>query len=105
MATISLPAKIFAGTVPTTESQVYTVPAGQTDVVTSVTLCNITDVAQEASVKLAGVYFFKDIDLAPRQITVLDFKQVLDAGDSVLIQAGNPNAVNMFMSGVKITSI
>lgn len=105
MATISLPAKLFAGLVTTTESQIYTVPAGETDIVTSVTLCNITNTAQQASIKFGGVYFFKDIDLAPRQITVLDFKQVLDAGDSVQVQSGNNNAVTLFISGVKVTSI
>lgn len=105
MATISLPAKLFAGSLTTTDSQIYTVPAGETDIVTSVTLCNITDAAQQASVKFGGVYFFKNIDLAPRQITVLDFKQVLDAGDSINVEAGNNSAVTAFISGVKVTSI
>ena len=105
MAQISLPARIFGGTVPVTESQVYTVPAGETDVITSITLCNTTDVAQQASAKFAGSFFFKNIDLAPRQITVIDVKQVLNAGDAIILNAGLANAVNIFISGVKITTI
>lgn len=105
MATISLPAKIFAGKLVTTESQIYTVPAGETDVITSVTLCNLTNVAHTATVKFGGVEFFKNIDLAPRQITVLDFKQVLDAGDAIQASADSADAVSMFVSGVKVTAI
>ena len=105
MASISLPARLFSGTITTTEQQVYTVPAGETDVVTSITLCNVTNAAQQASAKLGGVFFFKNIDLAPRQITVLDVKQVLNSGDAIIVQAGAADSVTAFISGVKITTI
>lgn len=105
MASISLPARLFSGNLTTTEQQVYTVPAGETDVVTSITLCNVTDAAQQASAKLGGVFFFKNIDLAPRQITVLDVKQVLNAGDSIVVSSANADSVTAFVSGVKITQI
>ncbi len=105
MATISLPARLFSGTITATEQQVYTVPAGETDVVTSITLCNVTNAAQQASARLGGVFFFKNIDLAPRQITVLDVKQVLNAGDAIQIQAGAADSVTAFISGVKITQV
>lgn len=105
MATVSLPNKIFAGVLTDVEEQIYTVLAGETDVITSATLCNLTDAAQTASVKFGGVYFFKDVDLAPRQVTVLDFKQVLSAGDAIVVGASNPDAVSLFLSSVKITVI
>lgn len=105
MASISLPARLFSGSLTTTEQQVYTVPAGETDVVTSITLCNVTDAAQQASAKLGGIFFFKNIDLAPRQITVLDVKQVLNAGDSIVVSSSNADSVTAFVSGVKITQV
>jgi hypothetical protein len=105
MAQISLPARLFGGLVTATEAQVYTVPAGETDVITSITLSNVTDVAQQASAKFAGIFFFKNIDLAPRQITVIDVKQVLNAGDAIILSAGNASSVTAFISGVKITTI
>lgn len=105
MATISLPNRLFAGTINTAETQIYTVQAGETDVVTSLTLTNLTDVAQTASIKFAGVFFIKNIDLAPRQITVFDFKQVLNAGDAIQVSASNANAVSLFISGVKVTTV
>jgi hypothetical protein len=105
MASISLPARLFSGSLTTTEQQVYTVPAGETDVVTSITLCNVTNTAQQASAKLGGIFFFKNIDLAPRQITVLDVKQVLNAGDSIVVSSSNADSVTAFVSGVKITQV
>lgn len=105
MASISLPARLFSGSLTTTEQQVYTVPAGETDVVTSITLCNVTNAAQQASAKLGGIFFFKNIDLAPRQITVLDVKQVLNAGDSIVVNSSNADSVTAFVSGVKITQV
>ena len=105
MATISLPARLYSGVVPNTATQIWTCPAGETDVITSITLCNTTDVAQQASAKFAGIFFFKNIDLAPRQITVIDVKQVLNAGDAIILSAGNATSVTAFISGVKITTI
>jgi hypothetical protein len=105
MATVSLPNKIYASVVNDVEEQIYTVLAGETDVITSATLSNLTDVAQTVSMKFAGVFFFKNIDLAPRQLTVIDFKQVLNAGDSITVQASAADAVSLFISSVKITAI
>jgi hypothetical protein len=105
MATISLPNRLFAGVLTTVEGQIFTVQAGETSVVTSLTLTNLTDVGQTASVKMAGVHFIKNIDLAPRQITVFDFKQVLNAGESIQASAAASDAVSMFASGVQITQV
>lgn len=105
MAVVSLPNRLFAGVLGTVENQIYTVQAGEQDVITSLTLSNLTDAAQTASVKLAGVYFIKNIDLAPRQVIVFDFKQVLNAGEAIITAAGAAAAVSLFISGVKITTI
>lgn len=106
MPTISLPAKLYAGTLTTTTSATLgsIVPAGETDVVTSIVVSNITDVAVQATLSMGGVVFFKNLDLAPRQVTVLDMKQVLNAGDAIQGGASAASSVNMFISGVKITN-
>jgi hypothetical protein len=105
MATISLPARLFSGVISTTPTQIWTCPAGETDVITSVTVANLTDVAKQCTLTFAGTDFFKNLDLAPRQITVLDFKQVLNAGDSISVSATAAAAVSLFISGVKVTNI
>lgn len=105
MATISLPARLYSGVVPTTSTQIWTCPAGETDVITSVTVANLTDAAKQCTLTFAGTDFFKNLDLAPRQITVLDFKQVLNAGDSINVSASAATSVSLFISGVKVTQI
>lgn len=105
MATISLPARLYSGVVPNTSTQIWTCPAGETDVITSVTVANLTNVATQCTLTFAGTDFFKNLDLAPRQITVLDFKQVLNAGDAISVSATTASAVSLFISGVKVTNI
>jgi hypothetical protein len=36
---------------------------------------------------------------------VLDFKQVLNAGDAITVSASVASAVSLFISGVKVTNI
>lgn len=105
MAQVSLPTRFFAGNLTDTPSQIFTVQAGETDVVTSATLCNLTDVAQTATITMAGVDFIKNIDLAPRQVMVFDFKQVLTAGEAIVVSADETDSVSLFLSGVQITDI
>jgi len=105
MAQVSLPTRYFAGNLSDTETQIFTVQAGETDVITSMTLCNLTDAAQTATVKMANVEFIKDIDLAPRQVMVFDFKQVLTAGEAIVVSSATNDAVSLFFSGVQITYI
>lgn len=105
MAQVSLPTRFFAGNIADVESQIFTVQAGETDVVTSATLCNLTDVAHTASIKMAGVDLIKNIDLAPRQVVVFDFKQVITAGEAIVVSADEADAVSLFISGVQITDI
>lgn len=105
MAVVSLPARFGAGTATTSEVTVLTVPGGETDIVTSVTFDNITDVANQVTLKMAGVNFAKNLDLPPRSLTVLDFKQVLNTAETITIQASVNNGVTFFISGVKITNV
>lgn len=105
MATISLPAKFYRGVIDTTPQQIWVTPAGELDVITSVTLANLTDVANQATLRFGTTDFFKNLDLAPRQIVVLDFKQVLESGDGITVSGSVANAISLFISGVKVTSV
>ena len=105
MAQVSLPTRFFAGNVNSVEERVYTVQAGETSVVTSAMLSNLTNVAHTVSVKFAGIDLIKNLDLAPRQVSVFDFKQVLNAGEAIRISADEADAVSLFLSGVQITEL
>jgi len=105
MSTISLPAKFYRGVIGTTPEQIWVTPAGELDVITSVTLANLTDVANTATLRFGTTDFFKNLDLAPRQIVVLDFKQVLESGDGITVSGSVASAISLFISGVKVTSV
>jgi uncharacterized membrane protein len=102
--TVSLPARFYAGILNNTETGVWTVPAAETDVVTSITAQNLTLVAQTFNVKMAGVFLAYQISLPPQTFMTLDIKQVLNTAESIQVTASNNAAVSMFISGVKITS-
>lgn len=102
--TISLPARFYAGTLPTIETGVWTVPAAETDVITSITVQNITLVAQTFNVKMAGVFLAFQLSLPPQTFLTLDIKQVLNTAETIAVTASNAAAVTMFISGVKITT-
>jgi hypothetical protein len=102
--TVSLPARFYAGTLTNAEVGVWTVPAAETDVITSITAMNITQVAQTFDVKMAGTFLAYQLSLPPQTFMTLDIKQVLNTAESILVKASNGSAVTMFISGVKITS-
>ena len=68
--TVSLPARFYAGTLTNAEVGVWTVPAAETDVITSITVQNITLVAQTFDVKMAGTFLAYQLSLPPQ---TLDF--------------------------------
>ena len=102
--TVSLPARFYAGTLTNAEVGVWTVPAAETDVITSITAMNITQVAQTFDVKMAGTFLAYQLSLPPQTFMTLDIKQVLNTAESILVKASNNSSVTMFISGVKITS-
>lgn len=102
--TVSLPARFFAGVLNNTETGVWTVPAAETDVITSITVQNLTLVAQTFNVKVAGVFLAYNLSLPPQTFMTLDIKQVINTAETIAVTASNAAAVSMFISGVKITS-
>ena len=107
-STASLPVRFFpavggSALAAGSETNIYSTPASQVDVVTSVTFNNLTDIAQTVTLKIASNFFAKSLDLPPRSLTVLDFKQVLNTNEIIHLSASNVSAVSCFISGVKIT--
>lgn len=105
MATVSLPSRFYADTLPASETSVYTTPAAQIDVITSLTFDNLTDSTKTVTMRMAGKFFVKSLDIPPRAIIVLDVKQVLNTAENIQISASAADSVSVFISGVKITQV
>ena len=105
MATItSLPQRFYAGPLPLASTAVYTTPSAETDVLTSISVMNITSAAQTFTIQIAGTYLAYQLSIPPQSLTVLDAKLVMNTGDVINLAASAANAVTMFISGVKVTS-
>ena len=105
MATVSLPNRFYAGTLAASETAVYTTPAAQIDVITSVTFANLTDATATVTMKMASQFLVKTLDVPPRAVIVLDFKQVLNTAENIQLTASAANTISSFISGVKINQV
>lgn len=105
MATVSLPNRFYADTVPASETAVYTTPAAQIDVITSLTFANLTNATRTVTMKMAGEFFVKSLDVPPRAIIVLDVKQALNTAENIQINADQADSISAFISGVKINQV
>jgi hypothetical protein len=102
--TVSLPARFYAGSVPVVETAVWTVPAAETDVITSITVMNNTLNARTFNVKLAEVFLAYNLSIPPQTFMTLDIKQVINTAEIIKVTADAASSLTMFISGVKITT-
>jgi hypothetical protein len=105
MATVSLPSRFYADTLPSSETSVYTTPAAQIDVITSITFDNLTAATRTVTMRMAGKFFVKTLDIPPRAVIVLDVKQVLNTAENIQLTADAADSISAFISGVKITQV
>ena len=105
MATVSLPNRFYANTLLASEESVMTTPAATIDVITSITFDNLTDSTKTVTMRMAGKFFVKNLDIPPRAVIVLDVKQVLNTAENIQISASAADSVSVFISGVKITQV
>ncbi len=74
----------------TTLTTIYTVPAGETNIVVGLTLANVHNASNTISAKVAGVHLVKSIPLpAGSTIELLDGKIVLTPGDTVTVESAS----------------
>lgn len=105
MATVVTPVRFYANVPGTSDVAVYTVPASQIDVVTSLTFDNLTDSAAQVNVKMAGQFLVKNLDVPPRSLIALDFKVVLNTVETISVYQNTANACSVFISGVKVNEV
>ena len=102
--TVSLPSRFYAGVLPTAETAVWTTPAAETDVITSITVQNLTSSAQTFNVKIAEVYLAYKLSVPPQTFLTLDVKQVMNVSEIIKVTGSTASSLSMFISGVKVTT-
>jgi hypothetical protein len=89
------------GAFATGSTTLYTVPAGNTAVVTNIIITNTAGSAGTFTLGLAGTSLATTVSVAANSITAIDLKQVLAAAQTITGQA-SATTINYHISGVEI---
>jgi hypothetical protein len=65
----------------------------------------LTDATATVTMKMAAQFLIKTLDVPPRAVIVLDFKQVLNTAENIQLTASAANTISSFISGVKINNV
>lgn len=96
------PKRIYRGAASTSSSDIYTVPAATTTIITNIIVNNDSPSTQTFALSFGGVTTASAVSLTGNSITTLDIKQVLLATESISILGTSP-AVKFHISGVEVT--
>ena len=99
MATI--PKRLYKGTVGTSASTAYTVPSGITTIVKNIVIANKTSSAATVTITAAGTEIVYQNWISANDTVVLDLSLVMHASETITVQAGTANAINIYISGVE----
>lgn len=85
----------------TSNTTLYTTPAGSTAVVTNIVICNPTTAAVTASLLLNSIDLLGSVSVAANTSAFFDLKQVLNATQTISGSASS-TSVDFHISGVEI---
>lgn len=92
-----------AGTAGLTDSSAYTVPAGNTAIVTNVILSNKTGATRTVTILTGGVSFCTGLQVPANGTVNFDARVVLNATETITVTADSASAVDFLISGVLIS--
>ena len=93
---------LFRGAASTDSTTLYTVPADTKALVTSFVVTNTSTVDAKYTITMNGVEVAKDTTAAGSDSIIIEFKQLLDAGQVLAASAASTD-VNFSVTGLEIT--
>lgn len=81
----------------------YTVPASTTTIVKNIVMTNKTGSAATITITIAGVEVVNNYSVAANDTVVIDLSLVMSATETITVQAGTANAINVYISGVEVS--
>ena len=93
---------LFRGAASTDSTTLYTVPADTKALVTSFMVANTSDTDAKYSITMNGVDVAKDAVVTANDSIIIEFKQLLDAGQ-VLAASAQSTDVNFSVTGLEIS--
>lgn len=92
---------LYRGAAATSNTTLYTVPSGNTTVVTSILVANTAASTANFDLSFNDIQIANDVALLPNDTVVIDLKQVLTASQTIKGLA-SATTVNFHISGVEI---
>jgi len=95
--------QFYGATAPNTLTTVYTVPAGKQAIIREISLCNITGTEATATIKLNDKSIVYTLPIPAGYPFREDYHQILEAGQTIKVQAGTASAIDMLISGLEVS--
>lgn len=99
MATISK--ALARAAAATSNTTLYTVPAGTTTIVTNIVVTNTASTAATFTINLNGTALYGSASLAANSTAIFDLKQVINATQTISGSA-SATTINFHISGVEV---
>ncbi len=93
---------LYRGAASTDSTTLYTVPADTKALVTSFVVANTSSTDVKYNITMNGVDVAKDTSVASNDSIIIEFKQLLDAGQALAASAESTD-VNFSVTGLEIT--
>ncbi|ATI18805.1 hypothetical protein SEA_DIANE_21 [Streptomyces phage Diane] len=97
------PKRFSRGSTSTTRTNVYTVPASTTAIVTNIVVTNSSTSTATVLIELNGLAIIPNTSIPGNGIFTLDITQVMDAGNTIHV-TGSSTTCSYFISGVEVTA-
>jgi hypothetical protein len=94
---------LYKGTLNTTSTTLYTVPASTTTIVKEIILCNKTATDTTATITFDGGSIIAGKVVPKNDTYVVELHSVLAAGKIIAGLAGAASAIDVYISGIEVT--
>lgn len=96
------PKSLYKGTAGTSASTAYTVPASTVTIVKNIVITNKTNSAATVNITVAGLEIVYRYSVEANSTVTLDVSIVMNANETITVQAGTASAINIYISGVEV---
>ena len=80
----------------------YKVPDSTTTIVKNIVMTNKTGSAATITITIAGVEVVNNYSVAANDTVVIDLSLVMNATETITVQSGTANAINIYISGAEV---
>ncbi|MBB5325206.1 hypothetical protein HNQ34_002306 [Anoxybacillus tepidamans] len=94
--------RLYLGNPSTTLTTVYTVPVNTTTIVKSIVICNTSATDTTASIVISTAGIVYNMPIKGKDTVIIDMSLVMYANDTIQVQQGIANNLNITISGVEV---